>query len=193
MYQYYRPAHYSIFSPYYSILNFFFDFPLFSLFSMTWVHTQHRVPGWMPAFCQKGDSVDINLTFSTQSWGTKTIEQRRLTDNRVRLDRFAAVGVAGHGCGCQDAIMINGMYPTTSKGRNTIFATSGSNGTESKPALSLQSLCLGLQFVLIMYTQWKVGKAWWDHVARRSGATQCMSQCQLIFVWWPRKPLCNCS
>jgi len=29
----------------------------------------------------------------------KTNEQRRLTKDRVRLDWFAAVGVAGHGCG----------------------------------------------------------------------------------------------
>jgi len=38
------------------------------------------------------DLVDVDLTYSTEStrvgksWGTKTIEQRRLTDDRVRLD-----------------------------------------------------------------------------------------------------------
>jgi len=50
------------------------------------------VPGWMPAFSRRGDSIGIDLKYSTEStwvgksWGTKTIEQRRLTDNRVRLD-----------------------------------------------------------------------------------------------------------
>jgi len=39
-----------------------------------------------------GDSVDVDLMYSTQStrvgksWGMKTIEQRRLADDRVRLD-----------------------------------------------------------------------------------------------------------
>ena len=38
------------------------------------------------------DSVDVGLTYSTEStrvgknWGTKTIEQRRLTADRVILD-----------------------------------------------------------------------------------------------------------
>jgi len=40
---------------------------------------------------RRRDSVDIDLTYSTEfsragkSWGTKTIEQRRLTDDRVIL------------------------------------------------------------------------------------------------------------
>lgn len=37
---------------------------------------------------RKGDLVDINLIISTQfgeSWGMKTIKQRRLTDDRDRL------------------------------------------------------------------------------------------------------------
>ena len=40
----------------------------------------------------RGDSVDVDLTYSTEStwvgknWGTKTIKQRRLTDDRVILD-----------------------------------------------------------------------------------------------------------
>ena len=62
-------------------------------------HTYHKhAPdeGNMHAshFCQKGDSVDIDPTFSTQvgeSWGTKTIKQRRLTKDRVKHDSLTAV------------------------------------------------------------------------------------------------------
>ena len=60
-------------------------YPLFSLFSM---YTAARLD------TRRGDSVDIDLTYSTEStrvrksWGMKIIEQRslRLTDDRVILD-----------------------------------------------------------------------------------------------------------
>jgi len=48
-------------------------------------------------FARRGDSVDINIPFSTQV-GTKMINQRRLAGDRVRLDWFTPVGIAGHGC-----------------------------------------------------------------------------------------------
>ena len=46
-------------------------------------------------FSRIGDSVDVNIMFSIQvkkSWRMKTIEQRKLTDDRVRLDWLTAVG-----------------------------------------------------------------------------------------------------
>ena len=49
-------------------------------------------------FHQNGNSVDIDLIFSTQvgeSWGTKMIKQIRLTKDRVRRDLLAAVSIAG--------------------------------------------------------------------------------------------------
>ena len=53
-----RDPHIILFSHYYSILELFYYslnvHPLFLSFPMTWVHTEHWVPGWMPAFCQKG-------------------------------------------------------------------------------------------------------------------------------------------
>ena len=87
-----------------SFLTSHYSLNIYLLFLMTWIHTQHWVPGWMPTFCQKGRLGWRRPYVLYTVWrelGTKTIEQRRLTDGRVRLDWLAAVGVAGHGHGRQ--------------------------------------------------------------------------------------------
>jgi len=86
------------FPSYYFILKFFFWFPIF-----LWIFTfySHYSP-WLGYVCSieglarldvgRGDSVDVDLMYSTEStrvgksWGTKMVKQRRLTDDRVRLD-----------------------------------------------------------------------------------------------------------
>ena len=59
---------------------------------MTWVCSSIECLAGYPLFVGRGDAVGVDLTYTTEStqvgksWGTKTIEQRRLTDNRVRLN-----------------------------------------------------------------------------------------------------------
>ena len=73
--------------PIISFSNSFFDFPLFFEYLpiiLTILHVR-RIDAI------RGDLVDADLTYSTEStrvrksWGTKMIEQRRLTDGRVIL------------------------------------------------------------------------------------------------------------
>jgi len=75
-------ANYSFFTQlFHSQIQFWFPiilwiYPIFSLFSTT----------GCSFLAIRRDTVDVDLTFSAQvgkSWGTKMIEQRRVTDNRL--------------------------------------------------------------------------------------------------------------
>ena len=74
--------------------NSFFDFPLlFEYLPIILIILYVRSIECLARLdAGRGDSVDVDLTYSTEStrvgknWGTKMIEQRRLTDDRVILD-----------------------------------------------------------------------------------------------------------
>jgi len=78
------------------------NFP-WPLFSLTWVRTQHWVPNWTPAFCQKGRLCWCRpYIFYRIYTGQKELwnEDGQAEKADWWHDWLAAVGFAGHGHGC---------------------------------------------------------------------------------------------